>query len=178
MEIRKANQKDSAGIAKIQVDSYLTTYAEIFPAAYLEHFTYQEQEQDWEEWIATKPQPLYVAATEHSEVIGYALGKHNPDEVIPYDGELVALHVGKEYRGKGIGKRLFAVVCKELAVQGNKSLFLWVLAENPACGFYEKLGGKSVSKQAWKNNAYFGTNLYEVAYGWLDIRELFDDSRR
>ena len=44
MEIRQATQEDCFDIAKVQVDSYRTAYRDIFPTAYLEHFTYQEQE--------------------------------------------------------------------------------------------------------------------------------------
>lgn len=178
MEIRQATLADSAGIAKIQVDSYRTAYAGILPAAYLEHFTYEEQAQDWRDWLSAKPQLLYVAVAESQEVIGYALGQHSADELAPYESELVALHVGKRFQGKGIGRRLFAAVSEELAAHGRRSLFLWMLADNPARGFYEKLGGKYVGEKAWQNNAYFGTKISEVAYGWLDIKELFAADRR
>jgi hypothetical protein len=39
-------------LAKIQVDSYLTNYAGILPAEYLELFCYADQEQDWQDWFA------------------------------------------------------------------------------------------------------------------------------
>ncbi|MFU8773596.1 MAG: hypothetical protein ACNA8H_14410 [Anaerolineales bacterium] len=45
MNICKATIEDSAGLARVQVDSYRTAYAGIFPQAYLAHFTHEEQ--DW-----------------------------------------------------------------------------------------------------------------------------------
>jgi len=174
MEIRQANEEDSTALAKVQVDSYLTTYAEIFPSAYLEHFTYEEQEQDWRDWFVTNQHPLFVAVTNQGEVIGYGLGQSNAEEVLPYESEFVALHVRKEHQRHGLGRRLMAAVSKELSAQGCGSLFLWVLADNPACRFYENLGGEIVGEKAWRNNAYFDTEIREVAYGWLDIRSLID----
>ena len=171
MEIRRATLEDAAGIARVQVDSYRTVYASIFPAAYLAHLTYEEQEQDWRELLsAAGNEVLYVAVTNQGEMIGYALSRRNPDEVLPYDGELVALHVRRDHQRQGWGRQLFAAASRELATQGCNSLFLWVLADNPARLFYEKLGGKRLGEKAWQNNEYFGTHIYEVVYGWTDIR--------
>lgn len=174
MKIRQATVEDSASIAKVQVDSYLTSYVDIFPSMYLEHFTYGEQEQDWRDWFSSNDHSLYVAVTNKSEVVGYALGQPNSDEVMPYECELVALHVRKEHQRQGLGSRLFAAVSKNLSTQDYQSLFLWVLADNSARNLYEKRGGKVVESRPWQNNHYFGTNISEVAYGWLDIRNIFD----
>ena len=171
MEIRRATPNDSPGLAKVQVDSYLATYSDIYPAAYLAHFTYDEQEQDWREWFRLNRYPFFVAIT-LGEVIGYGLGKPNADEVSPYESELVALHVRKEYQRQGLGRRLISAVSEGFLTQGYESLFLWVLKENPACGFYESLGGRLIGEKAWINNDYFGTKIDELAYGWLDIRNL------
>ena len=48
MQIRGATIKDTGGIAKVQVDSYRSAYAGIFSSAYLNAFTYQKQEEDWQ----------------------------------------------------------------------------------------------------------------------------------
>jgi hypothetical protein len=49
------------------------------------------------------------------------------------------------------------------------ALLLWVLAENPARRFYERLGGQPVST---KTVTIGGVPLTEVAYGWLDARTI------
>jgi hypothetical protein len=65
IQIRRATINDSAGIARVQVDSYRTAYAGIFSPAYLEHFTVEEQMQDWYDWMMNRPRDLlYVAQTD------------------------------------------------------------------------------------------------------------------
>jgi hypothetical protein len=54
LNIRKATIVDSAGLARVQVDSYRTAYAGIFPPAYLDHFTYEEQEQDYRNLLTSE----------------------------------------------------------------------------------------------------------------------------
>ena len=46
---------------------------------------------------------------------------------------------------------------------------VWVLVDNPACKFYEALGGEKIyEKQVEKG----GIMLNEIAYGWIDIQFL------
>ena len=49
-------------------------------------------------------------------------------------------------------------------------MLVWVLKDNqPACRFYESLGGEPVGRKAI---AIGGTDLVEVSYGWRDIAGL------
>ncbi len=175
MEIRQAKTSDSAGIAKVQVNSYLNTYEGILPPLYLSHFSFEEQEQDWEEWFSSNTHPLFVAVEGRNDILGYALGQINSDKGLSYDCELVALHVQRAHQRRGIGSRLFSTVSKHLAALNCNNLFLWVLEENPSRKFYEKLGGEYLTDKQWQNNEYFETKIIEVAYGWSDIRKLFID---
>ncbi|MFN2283450.1 MAG: GNAT family N-acetyltransferase, partial [Anaerolineae bacterium] len=91
MNIRRAKFEDSAGIAHVQVDSYRTAYAGIFPQAYLEQFTYEEQTQDWRDLLSAESEDvLYVAETDAIAIVGYALGRPGLSDIPPYDSELVA----------------------------------------------------------------------------------------
>ena len=155
------------------MDSYLTAYASILPAAYLEHFTYTEQEQDWQDWFTSNAEGvLFVAVGEQGELIGYALGKPNTGEALPYEAELVALHIRPAYQRQDVGRKLVSAVSQALMTQGCRSLFVWVLDHNPARSFYERLGGVLVAQKPWDNNRDFGVEVSEVAYGWQDIRRL------
>jgi hypothetical protein len=46
-----------------------------------------------------------------------------------------------------------------------------VLKNNPACGFYEWLGGQFLREKQIKIG---GADLLEVAYGWADIRHVVE----
>lgn len=47
MEIRRAVLADAKGIAKVQVDSWQTTYQGIVPAEFLAGMSYEDREQKW-----------------------------------------------------------------------------------------------------------------------------------
>jgi GNAT superfamily N-acetyltransferase len=173
MMIRPAKYEDSSGIARVQVDSYQTAYAGIFPSAYLDHFTYEEQTQDWQEILSSETTDKILVSTDPADkIVAYALGRPFISDLPPYDSERVALHVRPEYQKQGIGKRLIATIAEALSESGCQSLFLWVLARNPACQFYEKLGGERITEKPWQNNAYFKTEIVEVAYAWCDLHHL------
>jgi ribosomal protein S18 acetylase RimI-like enzyme len=172
MRIRQANVHDSAALAHLQVDSYRTAYNGILPQTYLDHFSYEEQEQDWRELFSSSDDVLYVAETDAGEVVGYALSRPGSTEVFGYDGELVALHVQLAHQGQGLGRRLMVAVAAELERRGCTALMLWVLAKNPARTLYEQLGGRLIGKKAWDGNEAFGTEVTEVAYGWPKIETL------
>ena len=116
---------DSAGLARVQVDSYRTTYASILPHHYLAHLSYSEQGQDWCNWRSLHPDDiLYVAENDNGEIVGYALGRPGVSNITPYDSELVALHVRRLCQRQGIGRQLVATMAKQLEQQGCSSLIL------------------------------------------------------
>jgi len=167
IQIRRATVNDSAGIAKVQVDSYRTAYAGIFSQTHLDHFNYEEQAQDWYDWMMSKPHDLlYVAQTEAGEIVGYVLGRPGLSDITPFDSELMALHVGQSSQKQGIGRSLFAKMAEQLQKQGCTSLMLWVLAKNPAYSFYEKLAGQLIGERDIELGE--GEKAIEVSYGWLD----------
>ena len=173
IQIRRATINDSAGIAHVQVDSYRTAYADFFSQAYLDHFTYEEQAQDWYDWMMTKPRDLlYVAQTDAGEIVGYALGRPGLTEISPYDSELISLHVRQSLQRQRVGKNLVITMAGQLQKQGCASMMLWVLEKNPARSFYEKLGGKQIDER--EVEVAEGERALEVAYGWSDISRLLN----
>ena len=166
--IRQATLKDCPAIAQVQVDSYRTVYADFFPQTFLDRFTYEEQTQDWRDLLTGQTQDLlYVAEIEDGEIIGYALGRPGLASIAPYESELVALHVRRAYWRRGIGRQLVAATAAGLQALNCTSLMLWVLAENPARTFYERLGGQLIGQQ----QLYLGEGVtaIELAYGWPDL---------
>lgn len=54
MNIRKAVLSDAKGIAKVHVDSWRTTYANIMTEAYLNQLSYEKREEMWNSNISNR----------------------------------------------------------------------------------------------------------------------------
>jgi HAD superfamily hydrolase (TIGR01458 family) len=171
IQIRTAHPPDASALAHIQVDSYQNSYAGIFPPAYLDHFTYQEQTQDWIDWMADREtlDILLVATGETGEVYGYALGRPGRTTIPPYDCELVSLHVGREFQRGGVGRALMRAMGERFQQAGCRSLLVWVLEKNAARVIYEHLGGWPVGRQTIHLGEDGEVSAEEVAYGWPSL---------
>jgi len=169
LKIRLASLKDAAGIARVQVDSYLSAYRDLLPDEYLANFTYKEQEKDWQGWQKEHPQDILLVAEESVAVIGYALSRDVVEE--PGWGEVAALHVSPLLKRKGTGKALFKECARKLSEHGCRSLLIWTLEGNPSRGFYEHLGGELDGTKHWIIEE-LGFNKIEVCYRWKDLSSL------
>jgi ribosomal protein S18 acetylase RimI-like enzyme len=171
MRIRIATMEDCAAIARVHVDTWRSTYRGIVPESYLSAMSYEQHERQWRETISEhSPDFVYVAEEPAQHIVGFSSG--GPalvrDEPL-YRGELFTLYVLQAYQHEGIGRQLFLAVARHLVSIGLPSMLLWVLAQNSARHFYEKMGGKFV-----KFGTFTITNaeIEEVAYGWPDISDL------
>ena len=173
IHIRNAQLEDCPGLARVQVDSYRTAYASLFPESYLAQFTYEEQEQDWRDWVATHPDDLLLVAGSDDKVSGYLLARAQPDIYPGYDAEILAMHVRQAEQGRGIGSQLLKAAVKALEGGGCRSVMLWTLQDNPVCRWYERLGGKVLGE---KRNLVEDWEIVEIAYGWETISSLFPGS--
>jgi GNAT superfamily N-acetyltransferase len=170
MLIRAAQPADVPGIARVVVDSWRTTYRGIIPDAVLDDLSYEERARIWAQAIDNPASVVYVAATPAGEIVGAATGGPAPAEYSDYQGELQAIYLLAAHQGQGLGRRLLAAVAQQLAERDLFSLLVWVLAENPACRFYEALGGQPAGARPF---AIGGVTLTLLAYGWADTRPLY-----
>jgi GNAT superfamily N-acetyltransferase len=174
-EIREATVKDCPGLAQVQVDSYRTAYAGLFPEPYLARFSYEEQEQDWLEWLTAGDEDiLLVAVSNEGRVLGYVLARTDRDLLPGYDAEIVALHVRESLQRKGIGKALLGRAVEELEARGCGSVMLWTLKGNPVRRSYEHLGGKVIGERSFRVEDW---DLVEIAYGWQKLSALLPADR-
>ena len=170
--IRQAQITDIPGIAKVQVDTWRKTYQEIIPIAFLEKLSYQQKEKMWAKFIKNdqnRAQFVYVAENIIGEIDGFisfaeSSGKDR------FEAEVHAIYIFKELQRKGIGKLLLQTAVQKLLDHNLKSMYLWVLAKNPAEKFYRSLGGKIIDKKIVKIS---DQELTEIAYGWEDIEKIF-----
>ena len=170
IHIRYAQLVDCPGLAQVQVDSYRTAYAGLFPESYLARFSYEEQTQDWQEWLtALSNEVLLVAVSPEETVLGYVLARAQPDIHPGYDAEILALHVRQAYQGKGTGSALLRAAVGQLQEWGCRSVMLWTLQGNPVRRWYERLGGKLLGEKRYQVEDW---EISEIAYGWETISSL------
>ena len=172
MRIREAGPADIPAIARVVVDTWRTTYRGILPDEVLATLSYAQREQVWTRALAnqTNLPAVYLAETEAGAVVGVASGGRTepPDPI--YQGELAAIYILDTYQGHGLGRDLVAAVAQRLAERGLTGLLVWVLADNPACRFYERLGGRRVSEKPIEMG---GATLLLAGYGWADATVLW-----
>ena len=165
MLIREASSTDAKGIAKVHVDSWMTTYKGIVPDSYLNSLSYDKREELWNHIIPNGS--VFVAENEVGEIIGFANGgKERSGNYEGYEGELYAIYILKAYQGRGIGKLLVNEVIKFLKEKKINSMIIIALEANRACQFYEAIGGQLIGEE---DAEIGGEKLMEVVYGWKKI---------
>ncbi|RIW34678.1 N-acetyltransferase [Bacillus salacetis] len=167
MKVRKAFTADALGIAKVQVDTWNTTYRGIVPDVFLDSMTYESREHKWKE-ILSQGATVYVAESEG--ICGFAsAGTQRSNKYPAYEGELYAIYVNEENQRRGVGKGLLEPVVKELVKQKIFAVTVVVLQENPSRYFYEFLGARIIDTI---ETEIAGKRIPELVYGWKDIREI------
>jgi GNAT superfamily N-acetyltransferase len=135
----------------------------MFPAFVLDALSYAEREQQWSDALAAGGSCLFVAEVE-LQIVGFAAGGPNrEDRADEYPGELWAIYLLQARQGRGLGRTLFEAVRAWLHARELEPFLLWAVADNPACGFYERLGGTRIVTQPADIR---GAQVIECAYAW------------
>lgn len=168
MEIRLAKVEDALAIAKVQVESWHSTYKGIVPDSYLESLDVKKRERVWQSAAAN--QPMYVAVV-NDEVVGFSIAGENRDKdsYPDYDGELYAIYSYEHVQGQGLGRGLFEAASQNLAERGFKKMTVAVLTENPTVGFYKHMGGELLGGEIITID---GVEIPESIYGYNDISKI------
>jgi GNAT superfamily N-acetyltransferase len=165
MQIRPATPADARSIASVHVQSWREAYAGIVPARFLDTLSVERRTMMWLEITTTRAEDsfVYVAEDATAGIVGFASGGAQRDKAIDYEGEVYALYLLQSHQKQGIGRRLLQAVTERLRAEGYQSILIWVLAQNTARHFYEKMGGVYVAEKEIEVGCAM---LPEVAYGW------------
>jgi len=167
IEIRRANESDLAAIAHVLVATWQTTFRGLLSDRFLDGVSFKHQYERHSRIMAEQKAAYFVAAhAATNEVVGFANGGPNRHREYPCDGELYAIYILRECQGRGIGTRLFHALAEQLFQSGLSSMIVWVLGNNPNCGFYECMGGRAIAKRATMLD---DNTVEEVAYAWSDL---------
>lgn len=169
MKIRKAILEDVAGIARVHVDSWRTTYAEIISADYLAGLSYENAERNWRRNMQNEQNTVFVVENEEGMIIGFADTSKRERNDTPNSTDLTSLYFLQEYQGLGLGKQLLQVLFRHYKVKGYDKVFVDVLEANKTRHFYEKYGAELVGNVQIK----IGPDLLgESFYVWNSVDEV------
>lgn len=166
---REAGYGDIPVIAQIHIDTWRSTYRGIIPDKVLASLSYEQRKNSWHQVFddASKANGFtYLADNKLGQVIGFVNGGKERTGNPAYKGELNAIYILKDHQQKGVGRELVRLAAQRLSHMEIHSMLAWVLEANPACNFYEALGGQRVQRKKIERG---GSSITEVAYGWKDI---------
>jgi GNAT superfamily N-acetyltransferase len=173
MTIRNADCRDAAAIASVHVSSWKTTYRGIVPDAFLDSLNVETRTQRWQEIFAAQDAIFFVADDE-AGIFGFVNGGKIRQPIAGYDSELYAMYLLRESQGQGIGRALFRSLAGALLSNGFASMIVWVIEQNPAVGFYRRMGGIEVAEQKIEIG---GVELDEIAFGWPSLKTCAENLR-
>lgn len=186
IEVRRARDIDAAAIGLVHVAAWRSAYPGILPDEYLASLSAPRHAAYYRHAIRSGAD-VYVAIASGSDVpagsapriVGFttagpgrwtdALGRR------PGDGEIETLYVLDDWRDRGLGRRLLLAAATGLATSGCRSLFLWVLRDNPSRWFYARLGGRVVAEATVRVG---GRPVIQTAMAWDPIERLLEASAR
>lgn len=166
--IRPATAADAEAIARVHVDSWRASYKDFLPADFLANLSIERRAEQWRNALTVKAAAnfIFVAEDTKTDVVGFVASGPERESKLGYSGEIYAIYLLQTNQGAGLGRELFQTAVSDLKQRGFLSLHLWVLAENPSRGFYERMGGLAVAE---KKIEIGGVELNEVAYAWNEI---------
>lgn len=185
--VRRALATDASAIGAVHVAAWRSAYAGLLPNAYLAGLSARRQAAGYVMAIQDEDSQVFVACAS-----GMDVPKGSAPQVVgfvtagparwPYGGggcpaqaEVATLYVLDDWRDRGVGRRLLRASAAALAQAGHRSVFLWVLRDNPSRWFYERLGGRYVAES---NVTVAGQRLRQTAFVWDPIERLLEQTAR
>lgn len=165
-EVRLATRDDAEAIARVHVASWQSAYRDILPAELLSTLSVERRTEAWRRMLEQGTGAVLVATSSEGAVLGFCHVGPNRAEPADFSGEVYAIYLLDEARGRGVGRSLFAEGSAWLRARALPAVLVWVLAPNGAARrFYERLGGRLVAERS----IVVGTQPFvEVAYGWSE----------
>lgn len=168
-QIRKAVLDDAKGIANVHINSWKSTYKGIISDEFLNKMNIESGIERWKGRLKnpSKKYQILIVVDDQQQIIGFIDGGQNRGEKDKYDAEVYSFYLLEEVQKQKIGSEMLRRFAEELRSNGFFNMIVWVLKDNPARIFYEKMGGKYLEAKCLEE-----LSVEEVSYGWKDIKEL------
>jgi ribosomal protein S18 acetylase RimI-like enzyme len=167
--VRQARLEDARAIARIEIETWRTTYAGMLPDRVLLGMSERRQTASWASFLRYRPEDVLVAQQAGAALSGFGNCGPQRDRGVDFAGEVYTLYVQPDAQGQGMGRLLLRGLFARLLDSGHRSALAWVVQGNPARFFYERLGGKQVLRRAIPVG---GQPVQAIAYGWRDLETL------
>ncbi len=175
--IRRARLADASGIAAVHVATWRSAYADILPEDVLTGLSTTRLAHYYEHCIRLGL-CMHVAASYgrngEPPVLGFCSVSRNRSGIegpTLAEGEIETLYVLDDYQNRGLGCQLLRSSARHLWQIGCRSVYAWVLSDNPSRYFYQRLGGKCIA-QGTTNVG--GETFAQTAFAWDPIETLLD----
>jgi len=165
--LREATIADLRPLAELHVRTFNETHVGPFGSGP----TYATREWQWREKLHETDATNFVLVLETpaKQLVGF-IWCHPTHDNPTWAARLNKIYLLREYQRRGLGKRMVAAAVDRLLEHGLTSMALFTEVDNePACNFYEQLGGE---RQLDERGEFGGM------YGWSDLRKLKDELSR
>ena len=142
IELRRACPDDAALLARTRQKAWAATYRGIYPDEWIDVFDVSRHTEKDRRRIEDPDKQVYLAM-DGSDCVGYAcFGSLTRGQYKDFQICLNSLYFLPGYQGKGLGRRVFALVTEECRSRGVDKFFCGCNAHNhKARSFYEHMGG-------------------------------------
>jgi ribosomal protein S18 acetylase RimI-like enzyme len=172
--IRAARPGDARRIARLDVETWRSTYAGLLTTPFLVGLSAQRRELGWAAVIQREPRDVRVAVDDDGNILGFGSCGRNRGEP-EFAGEVFTLYVAPDWQNQGIGRLLLLALFERLVAQGCGSAIIWVLRDNPSRFFYQRLGGREVKHRAF---VVGGKRIEAAGYAWRDLPRFLETAAR
>lgn len=160
LTIRQAEVADGPSIARVHVQTWQESYAQHFPADFLDGLADVIKVEIWESTIEDESIDVLVAEVD-GEIVGWANASSVDVEDVPASRELLGLYVVQAQHGEGVAQALLD------RILGTSSACLWVLENNPrAEAFYRRNGFRRDGSSTVRSFADQAMSLVRMVRGY------------
>jgi ribosomal protein S18 acetylase RimI-like enzyme len=169
--VRAASPIDAAALARVDRESWRTTYAGILPLDVIARHAGRKSEAAWRHRLfATRDiHATWLAERSGQGIVGFAACGPAREPIEGLEAEIHALYVLQSSQRSGVGRALVRAAARHFVRNGYFGFYVWVLKANRARLFYEALGGEEIAERTERLGRH---PFAEVAYGWHDLSAL------
>lgn len=149
--IRKKTKEDCASVANVVTIAWNETYKGIVNDNFLNELYKNEEQRANNSFNKFSEEDNHQLVLEvDNKVVGFVNVGNTDDTNYDNCGELHAIYIISDYKGNGLGKKLFEAGVEELKSMGYDKMLIGCLDGNPSNEFYKHMGGKLIKTRIFE----------------------------